>query len=283
MIFDAVGKLSFARCRRSLRPGGSYLATDGLRNLPLALVTAHSGTRKVKFSIPPRYTQADVLLLKQLLEAGSYRAIVDRTYPLRGRGRGHPLRRNRAEDRQRCARRHAGHAALGFVWKCRLGFGPFVTSIERAALAPEVGSDDMAKYLVLIYGNEQTWADAPAAWQDANAAKHQAFIDSARPSILGVSELAPAARAVSVRRGRSGKPSVTDGPFLESKEVIGGYYLLDAPDLTEAIRLASQIPEATDTHGGVEIRAIVDPDAARTCLGHEHRRSTTSCAKRPDG
>lgn len=121
----------------------------------------------------------------------------------------------------------------------------------------------MAKYLVLIYGNEQTWADASVAWQEANAAKHQAFINSARSSILGVNELEPAARAVSVRRGRTGKPSVTDGPFLESKEVIGGYYLLDALDLTEAIRLAGQIPEATDSHGGVEIRAIVDQAAPR--------------------
>lgn len=81
VIFDAVGKLTFDRCRRSLRPHGSYLATDGFRNLPLALVTAHSGTRQVKFSIPPRYTQADVLLLKELLEAGEYRPVVDRTYP----------------------------------------------------------------------------------------------------------------------------------------------------------------------------------------------------------
>ncbi len=121
----------------------------------------------------------------------------------------------------------------------------------------------MPKYLVLIYGNAQTWADAPTAWQEANAARHQAFIDSARPAILGVSELEPAARAVSVRRGRSGKPSVTDGPFLETKEVIGGYYLLDAPELAEAIRLAGQIPEATDTHGGVEIRVIVDPHEGR--------------------
>ena len=121
----------------------------------------------------------------------------------------------------------------------------------------------MAKYLVLIYGNEQTWADASVAWQEANAARHQAFIDSARPSILAVNELEPAARAISVRRGRSRKPSVTDGPFLESKEVIGGYYLLEAPDRAAAIRLASQIPEATDSHGGVEIRAIVDPNAPR--------------------
>jgi NADPH:quinone reductase-like Zn-dependent oxidoreductase len=81
VIFDAVGKLTFGRCRRSLRPHGSYLATDGFRNLPLALVTAHSGTRKVEFSIPPRYTGADMRLLKELLEAGTYRPVVDRTYP----------------------------------------------------------------------------------------------------------------------------------------------------------------------------------------------------------
>ena len=114
----------------------------------------------------------------------------------------------------------------------------------------------MAKYLVLIYGNEQTWAEAPAAWHEANSVRHQTFIASAGPSILGAAELEPIAHAVSVRRSSSGKPSVTDGPFLETKEIVGGYYLLDAPDLAEAIRLASQIPEATGTHGGVEIRPI---------------------------
>lgn len=114
----------------------------------------------------------------------------------------------------------------------------------------------MPKYLVLIYGNERIWADEPAAWHEANAARHQAFIAAAGPAILGANELEPTERAVSVRAGSSGKASVTDGPFLETKEIVGGYYLLDAPDLDEAIRLASQIPEATGTHGGVEIRPI---------------------------
>jgi len=114
----------------------------------------------------------------------------------------------------------------------------------------------MPKYLVLIYGNERTWADEPAAWHEANAARHQAFIAAAGPAILGANELESTDRAVSVRAGASGKASVTDGPFLETKEIVGGYYLLDAPDLDEAIRLASQIPEATGTHGGVEIRPI---------------------------
>ncbi len=109
---------------------------------------------------------------------------------------------------------------------------------------------------MLIYGNERTWAGEPAAWHEANAARHRAFIASAGKSILGASELEPTMRAVSVRGNASGKPVVTDGPFVETNEIVGGYYLLDAPDVAAAIGLASQIPEATGTHGGVEIRPI---------------------------
>ncbi len=82
VIFDAVGKHSFRRCRGSLKRGGSYLATDGFRNLMLALWTSRIGDKKVMFSIPPRYTKKDVLFLKELIEAGRYRAVIDRCYPL---------------------------------------------------------------------------------------------------------------------------------------------------------------------------------------------------------
>ncbi len=81
VIFDAVGKHSFRRCRGSLNPGGIYLATDQLFNLVLAQWTRF-GDKKVIFPIPPRYTKRDVVFLKGLMEAGQYRAVIDRRYPL---------------------------------------------------------------------------------------------------------------------------------------------------------------------------------------------------------
>jgi NADPH:quinone reductase-like Zn-dependent oxidoreductase len=80
-VFDAVGKVSFPRCKGSLKPGGKYLATDHLSNLALVLWTRFSD-RRVVFPIPPRYTKQDVLFLKQLMETGKYRAVIDRCYPL---------------------------------------------------------------------------------------------------------------------------------------------------------------------------------------------------------
>ncbi|MEV0613494.1 NAD(P)-dependent alcohol dehydrogenase [Nonomuraea sp. NPDC050404] len=82
VVFDAVGKHSFRRCKGSIKPGGAYLATDGLRNVLLARWTARFGARKVIFPVPPRYDRQDVLLLKRLIEAGEYRAVVDRRYRL---------------------------------------------------------------------------------------------------------------------------------------------------------------------------------------------------------
>jgi NADPH:quinone reductase-like Zn-dependent oxidoreductase len=80
-VFDAVGKVSFRQCKGSLKPGGKYLATDHLSNLPRSLWTRLSD-RQVVFPIPPRYAKQDVLFLKQLMETGKYRAVIDRRYPL---------------------------------------------------------------------------------------------------------------------------------------------------------------------------------------------------------
>ena len=83
VIFDAVGKHSFRRSRDSLKPGGSYLATDHFVNLWLALRTSRIGNKRVRFSITsPMPTKKDVIFLKGLIEAGKYRPVIDRCYPL---------------------------------------------------------------------------------------------------------------------------------------------------------------------------------------------------------
>ena len=81
LVFDAVGKLTFSRCRGSLNPGGIYIATDGLRNLVWGVWTSRVGEKRAALGVA-KYTKEDVLLLKELLESGRYRAVIDRTYPL---------------------------------------------------------------------------------------------------------------------------------------------------------------------------------------------------------
>jgi NADPH:quinone reductase-like Zn-dependent oxidoreductase len=84
IVFDAVGKKSFRECKGSLKHGGSYVSTDlgpYSQNVPLMLWTRFIGSRKAMMPIP-RYTKDKVLRIKELIEAGVYRAVIDRTYPL---------------------------------------------------------------------------------------------------------------------------------------------------------------------------------------------------------
>jgi len=81
VVFDAVGKQTFTRCKNSLKPGGIYVATDGFRNLPLALWTSRVGDKRAALGMA-HYAKEDVLMLKELIEAGEYRAVIDRSYPI---------------------------------------------------------------------------------------------------------------------------------------------------------------------------------------------------------
>ena len=113
------------------------------------------------------------------------------------------------------------------------------------------------KYLCLIYDEEETIATMPKSQLDALMGEYRSFSESIRKSgnYLNGSQLAPA-RTASTVRIRNGKISVTDGPFAETKEQLGGYYLIEAADLNEALQIASRIPSAR--MGSIEVRPIIE-------------------------
>jgi hypothetical protein len=108
------------------------------------------------------------------------------------------------------------------------------------------------QYLLMIYGNDEAWASASEEERQAMYAEYRAIGDT--PGILGGAELAPAATATTVSV-RNGQTLTTDGPFVEAKETIGGYYLFEADDLDDAIAFAARIPSAR--HGAIEVRPLV--------------------------
>ncbi|WP_250007344.1 YciI family protein [Actinoplanes sp. M2I2] len=111
----------------------------------------------------------------------------------------------------------------------------------------------MAKYTLLIYGDPAQWEAMSDEERKAHEATHLEFMAAAGDRILGGEELEPVMTATTLRG------SVTsDGPFLETKEALGGFYLLEAADLDEVLALARLLPEVRAGHSGVEIRPVID-------------------------
>jgi hypothetical protein len=117
------------------------------------------------------------------------------------------------------------------------------------------------KYLCLIYDDEKEWAKFPKDLQDKYMGEYMAFGDSIRKSgqYVGANQLKPTSTATVVR-SRNGKVSTTDGPYAETKEQLGGYYLIEANDRNDAIQVASRIPSAKS--GSIEVRPIVERASA---------------------
>jgi hypothetical protein len=111
------------------------------------------------------------------------------------------------------------------------------------------------KYLCLIYGAEASWAALSETDRNRIYGEYMAFTEDIQKSghLLGGEELQPTQAATTVRV-RNGKVTATDGPFAETKEQLGGYYLIEAADLNDAIQVASRIPGARD--GSIEVRPI---------------------------
>lgn len=116
------------------------------------------------------------------------------------------------------------------------------------------------RYLCVIYDEEQKLGAMSKEESDAFMGEYFAFTDGIKESghYLAGEALQPVQTATTVRI-RNGKMSTTDGPFAETKEQLGGYYLITARDLNDAISVAAKIPSART--GTVEIRPVVDFDA----------------------
>jgi hypothetical protein len=110
------------------------------------------------------------------------------------------------------------------------------------------------KYMLMVYSDENGWSDEALEKCYAESLELVQRL-RADAKYLGASPLHPTSMATSVRV-RGGKRLVTDGPFAETKEQLGGYYLVDAQDLDDAIEIAGRIPVARS--GTIEIRPIVE-------------------------
>lgn len=118
------------------------------------------------------------------------------------------------------------------------------------------------QYLLMIYSNESRWPGMPAAEREQAIAAHAAYGEALRKAgaFVGTNRLLPTAAATIVRVA-NGKSQVLDGPYAESKEQLGGYYLIDVPDRDAAIIWASRCPAAS--YGTIEVRPVWTADSSR--------------------
>jgi len=118
----------------------------------------------------------------------------------------------------------------------------------------------MPRYAALIYGDAATeTSGTPEQWATIMQEYNDFGATAGAAGVIGGGEAlqpTPTATTIHVKGGKGGEVITTDGPFAETKEVLGGFYLLDCADLDEAIRWAAQIPGAW--HGRVEVRPVID-------------------------
>ena len=111
------------------------------------------------------------------------------------------------------------------------------------------------QFLLMIYGNETGMLSASKETSERTMAAYKAYTESMKKAgvYLGGNRLKPTTSATTVRAS-NGKTSVSDGPFAETKEQLGGYYLIDAPDADAALSWAARCPGAA--HGSIEVRPV---------------------------
>ncbi len=117
----------------------------------------------------------------------------------------------------------------------------------------------MTQYAALIYGRDVDWSLPEYA---EGLKEYGEFGEAAEKVIRGGAALYPTATAttVRVRPGKGGEVVTSDGPYVETKEALTGFYLIEAEDLDEAVRVAAQIPGAWDGDGCIEVRPVIQFD-----------------------
>ena len=112
------------------------------------------------------------------------------------------------------------------------------------------------QYMCLIYDDETLWQTMPEADRNGVMGQYMAFTESIRESgnMVAGDALQPTSTATTVRV-RNGETLMTDGPFAETKEQLGGYYLIEAKDADEALAIAARIPSAK--YGSIEVRPLM--------------------------
>ncbi|MDQ3370672.1 MAG: YciI family protein [Myxococcota bacterium] len=119
------------------------------------------------------------------------------------------------------------------------------------------------QYMLLIYNSEKAWETMPEAERTAAFNEYMQFskdIETSGHMKTGDGNALESVKAATTVRVRDGKVQTTDGPFAETREQLGGYYLIEAKDLDEATQIAARIPDARIGGGGVEIRPIMKFD-----------------------
>ncbi len=118
------------------------------------------------------------------------------------------------------------------------------------------------QYLLMLYVNEAGWATMSKTEQEQGTAAYMAYAEalSAAGAMVGSNRLQPTSTATTVR-STNGKSQVLDGPYVDSKEQLGGYFLIEAPDLDSALAWAARCPAAN--HGVVEVRPVWAMAAAK--------------------
>jgi hypothetical protein len=134
---------------------------------------------------------------------------------------------------------------------------PFVPEDGAAGHRPATGRETTMKYLLAIYADESEWSELSEDDRQAMYVEYARFAEDMgrRGMMIDGAELRPTAAATTVRV-RDGRTLVTDGPFAETKEQLGGYFVVECESIDDAIEAAGQMPTAR--HGCIEVRPLVE-------------------------